>query len=103
MPVLRRPPPRLRRFLPADFPFRSTAPNNPFEAARRHSAVRPLVIGIHSGGLNLSASPEQRLIRAELSLPRPQILEVLRTDGPLPVGIDPAVPTITIENDPDSR
>jgi len=73
---------------------------NPFEAIRRHVAARPLRIGLHSGGLRATPSPEEVLIRSQLSLPRASVVDVFRSDGPLPDGVDPFTPTVAIEEEP---
>ena len=73
---------------------------NPFEAIRRHVTARPLRIGLHSGGLGTSPSPEDVLIRSQLSLPRASVVDVFRSDGPLPDGVDSFTPTVGIDEEP---
>ena len=80
--------------------LRPDDPPNPFEAIRRHVAARPLRIGLHSAGLGISPSPEEILIRSQLSLPRASVVDVFRSEGPLPTGVDPSTPTIGIEEEP---
>jgi hypothetical protein len=91
---------RIRRMPLVESRSRPDDAPNPFEAIRRHVAARPLRIGLHSGGLGASPSPEDVLIRSQLSLPRASVVDVFRSDGPLPAGVDPFTPTVGIDEEP---
>ena len=75
-------------------------PKNPFAAARKHEPVRPLIVGIHLGGLQLCPDKTTLLIRQEICRARPGVVRLLRSEGPLPDGIEGDLDIVTIKRQP---
>ena len=74
-------------------------PKNPFAAARKHEPVRPLIVGIHLGGLQLCPHKTRLLIRQEICRARPGVVRLLRSEGPLPDGIEGDLDIVTIKQE----
>jgi hypothetical protein len=62
--------------------------------------VRPLIVGIHTGGLEGNPEMARLLIRRELCNARSGVVRLLRSEGPPPDGIEGDPDIVTIKHDP---
>jgi hypothetical protein len=99
-PAMTKPPSvRLRQDFPRQQLWARGEPKNPFAAARKHEPVRPLIVGIHSGGLRRRPKKTGLLIRQEICRAHPGVVRLLRSEGPLPSGIEGDLDIVTIKQE----